>query len=135
MDNGLWHPVSVQNMSTDRPKRDSMFLEETAISNMWKIAAIVEALECKNLCGKEDSSGSGKTANPSSSPLFRFLKSLSPGEAIGRTRYAASSLSAVPPMLALSFSSRPVRVDRMTSSSSCPSGLDWMQRSKEMPAF
>lgn len=135
MDNGLWQPVSVQNMSTDRPKRDSMSLEKTAISNMREIAAIVEVLERKNLCGKGDSSGPGKTANPSSSPLFRFLTSLSPAEAIGRTHYAASSLSSVPPMLALSLSSRAARVDRMTSSSSCPSGLDWMQRSKEMPAF
>jgi len=39
MDNGLWQPVSVQNMSTGRPKRDSMSLEETTISNMWEIAA------------------------------------------------------------------------------------------------
>jgi hypothetical protein len=32
-------------MSTDRPKRDTMSLEEATISNMWEIAAIVEALD------------------------------------------------------------------------------------------
>ena len=36
-------------MSTDRPKRDSMSLEEATISNMWEIAAIVEVLERKGL--------------------------------------------------------------------------------------
>ena len=29
-------------MSTDRPKRDAMSLDEVTISNMWEIAAIVE---------------------------------------------------------------------------------------------
>ncbi len=37
-------------MSTDRPKRESMSLEEATISNMWEIAAIVEVLERKGLC-------------------------------------------------------------------------------------
>jgi len=32
-------------MSTDRPKRDSMSLEEATVSNMWEIAAIVELLD------------------------------------------------------------------------------------------
>lgn len=41
-------------MSTDRPKRESMSLEELAISNMWEIAAIVELLERKGLCTKQD---------------------------------------------------------------------------------
>jgi len=41
-------------MSTDRPKRDSLSLEELAISNMWEIAAIVELLEKKGLCTKQD---------------------------------------------------------------------------------
>lgn len=41
-------------MSSDRPKRESMSLEELAISNMWEIAAIVELLEKKNLCTKQD---------------------------------------------------------------------------------
>jgi len=36
-------------MSDDRPKRDSMSLEEATISNMWEIAAIVEVLERKGL--------------------------------------------------------------------------------------
>lgn len=39
---------------TDRPKRESMSLEEVAISNMWEIAAIVELLEKKGLCSKQD---------------------------------------------------------------------------------
>ena len=41
-------------MSTDRPKRESMSLEELAISNMWEIAALVELLEKKGLCTKQD---------------------------------------------------------------------------------
>ena len=32
-------------MSSDRPKRDSMSIEEATISNMWEIAAIVELLD------------------------------------------------------------------------------------------
>ena len=32
-------------MSTDRPTRDSMSLEEATISNMWEAAAMVEVLE------------------------------------------------------------------------------------------
>ena len=41
-------------MSTDRPQRDTMSLEEATISNMWEIAAIVEMLERKGLCTKQD---------------------------------------------------------------------------------
>lgn len=41
-------------MSTDRPKRDAMSLEEATISNMWEIAALVELLENKGLCTKQD---------------------------------------------------------------------------------
>ena len=41
-------------MSDDRPKRDTMSLEEATISNMWEIAAIVEVLERKGLCSKQD---------------------------------------------------------------------------------
>jgi hypothetical protein len=41
-------------MSTDRPKRDSMSLEEATISNMWEIAALVEVLERKGICTKQD---------------------------------------------------------------------------------
>ena len=42
-------------MSDDqRPKRDTMSVEEAAISNMWEIAAIVELLEQKGLCTKQD---------------------------------------------------------------------------------
>ncbi len=36
-------------MSTDRPTRDGMSLEEATISNMWEIAAIVEVLERKGI--------------------------------------------------------------------------------------
>jgi hypothetical protein len=39
---------------TDRPTRESMSLEEATISNMWEIAAIVELLERKGLCTKQD---------------------------------------------------------------------------------
>ena len=41
-------------MSEDRPKRDTMSIEEATISNMWEIAAIVEVLERKGLCTKQD---------------------------------------------------------------------------------
>jgi hypothetical protein len=41
-------------MSDQRPKRDTMSLEEATISNMWEIAAIVEVLERKGLCTKHD---------------------------------------------------------------------------------
>ena len=41
-------------MRNNRPKRDSMSLEEATISNMWEIAAIVEVLERKGLCTKHD---------------------------------------------------------------------------------
>ena len=41
-------------MSTNRPKRDSMSIEEATISNMWEMAAIVELLEQKGLCTKQD---------------------------------------------------------------------------------
>ena len=41
-------------MSNDRPKRETMSLEEATISNMWEIAAIVELLEQKGLCTKQD---------------------------------------------------------------------------------
>jgi hypothetical protein len=40
-------------MSTDRPKRETMSLEEATISNMWEMAAIVEVLERKSLCTKQ----------------------------------------------------------------------------------
>lgn len=41
-------------MSDQRPKRESMSLEEATVSNMWEIAAIVEVLERKGLCSKHD---------------------------------------------------------------------------------
>jgi hypothetical protein len=41
-------------MSDDRPKRESMSIEEAMISNMWEIAALVEVLERKGLCTKQD---------------------------------------------------------------------------------
>jgi hypothetical protein len=41
-------------MSDQHPKRDSMSIEEATISNMWEIAAMVELLEQKGLCTKQD---------------------------------------------------------------------------------
>lgn len=41
-------------MSEERPKRQTMSLEEATISNMCEIAAIVEVLERKGLCTKQD---------------------------------------------------------------------------------
>jgi hypothetical protein len=41
-------------MSTDRLTLDSTSIEEATVSNMWEIAAIVEVLERKGLCAKQD---------------------------------------------------------------------------------
>lgn len=41
-------------MKSDRPKRETMSLEEATISNMWEIAALVELLERKGLCTKQE---------------------------------------------------------------------------------
>ena len=32
-------------MSDDRPKRETMSIEEATVSNMWEIAALVKVLE------------------------------------------------------------------------------------------
>jgi hypothetical protein len=40
-------------MSTDRPKRESLTLEETTVSIRWEMAARVEVLERKGLCTKQ----------------------------------------------------------------------------------
>jgi len=39
-------------MSEERPKRERMNIEESTISNMWEIAALVEVLEKKGLLPK-----------------------------------------------------------------------------------
>ena len=41
-------------MSNDHPTRKTMSLEEATVSSMWEIAAIVEVLERKGLCTKQD---------------------------------------------------------------------------------
>jgi hypothetical protein len=41
-------------MSSDRPKRQSMSIEEATISTMWEMAALVEVLERKGICTKQD---------------------------------------------------------------------------------
>ena len=41
-------------MSDDRPTRETMSIEEATVSNMWEIAAIVELLEQKGLCTKQE---------------------------------------------------------------------------------
>lgn len=41
-------------MSDQRPPTRHHVLEEATISNMWEIGAIVEFLERKGLCGKQD---------------------------------------------------------------------------------
>jgi hypothetical protein len=41
-------------MSDAGHKRETMSLEEATVSNMWEIAAIVEVLERKGLCTKQD---------------------------------------------------------------------------------
>jgi hypothetical protein len=59
MGNGLREAVNAQDMKDDRPKRDSMSLEEATISNMWGIAALVEVLERKGSCTKHKCSWNG----------------------------------------------------------------------------
>jgi hypothetical protein len=39
-------------MSNDRPTRDTMSIEEAAISNMWEMAATVEVLGGRGFCRK-----------------------------------------------------------------------------------
>ncbi len=41
-------------MNDNRPTRDSMSIEETTMSNMWESAAMVEVLEEKGRCTKQD---------------------------------------------------------------------------------
>jgi hypothetical protein len=41
-------------MSTDHPKRVTMSIEESTVSNMWETAAIVEVFERKGLFAKQD---------------------------------------------------------------------------------
>jgi hypothetical protein len=41
-------------MSDQHPKRETMSLKEATVSNMWEIAAVVEVLERKGLCTKQD---------------------------------------------------------------------------------
>lgn len=43
-----------RQMSDDRPKRETMSVEEATVSNMWEIVAIVEVLVRKGLCKKQD---------------------------------------------------------------------------------
>lgn len=38
-------------MSDQRPKRESISIEEATVSNMWEIAAIAEVLERKCMLG------------------------------------------------------------------------------------
>jgi len=41
-------------MNNNRPKRDISSLEETTTADVWEVAAIVEAVERKGLCQKQD---------------------------------------------------------------------------------
>jgi len=41
-------------MGEKREIRETMSIEEATVSNMWEIAAIVEVLERKGLCTKQD---------------------------------------------------------------------------------
>ena len=41
-------------MSEQRTKRESMSIEEATILNMWEMAAIVELMEQKGFCTKQD---------------------------------------------------------------------------------
>jgi hypothetical protein len=50
----LQQAVIAQYMNDQRSKRETMSIEEATASNMWGMAAIVELLECKGLCTKQD---------------------------------------------------------------------------------
>ena len=41
-------------VNNQRPTRDTMSVEEATISNLWEMAAVVEVLERKGLCAKQD---------------------------------------------------------------------------------
>jgi hypothetical protein len=41
-------------MSNEHATRDTMSIEVATVSNMWEIAAMVEVLERKGLCTKQD---------------------------------------------------------------------------------
>jgi hypothetical protein len=59
-------------MNNNHSKRDTMSIEEATISNMWEIAAIVELLEQKGLCTKQDQVGfSSPETDASVEPLYR----------------------------------------------------------------
>jgi hypothetical protein len=51
---GLPEALIAQPMSNDRPKRDTMSIDEATISNLWEIAAIVDVPERKGLCTKQN---------------------------------------------------------------------------------
>jgi hypothetical protein len=59
-------------MSTDCPTHDSMSFEEATISNMWEMAAIVDVLERKGLCTKQDLT----TSSPNPAARIRWGGSL-----------------------------------------------------------
>ncbi len=46
--------MSDQPDRADQHKRETISLEEATISKMWEIAALVEVLERKGLCTKQD---------------------------------------------------------------------------------
>ena len=58
-------------MSDDRPKRESMSLEEATISNMWEIATIAEVvLERNGLCTGEEKRGHSELPPISWTPSY-----------------------------------------------------------------
>ena len=57
MELGLQQALIAKSMSNQRPKRQTMSMEEATISNMWEMAEIVEVLERKSLCTKQGVSG------------------------------------------------------------------------------
>ncbi len=65
----------------DRAKRQSMSIEEATISNMWEIAALVELLERKGLCTKQDLFG-----------IIAELRKTHPGASIPETVFPSPYL-------------------------------------------
>jgi hypothetical protein len=41
-------------MNNNRPKREAMSIEDTTVSNMWEMVAIIELPERKGLCTKQE---------------------------------------------------------------------------------
>jgi hypothetical protein len=61
-------------MSDQRATSDSTSIDEATVSNIWEIAAIVEVLERKGLCTKQDLSTTASPNFAARIPVPAFLR-------------------------------------------------------------